>query len=447
MKTVKLCALLMALSGLSAAYGLDVKITDFNRKNDGQSTFSLDVAEQGGMQTMSVAEYEYTVLGKMDLADGLPWTELSVTVGTNLRDIPLNNIKDGKEYRFFKVGVRQQSQVTFYSDIGVVPSPEFKSVFVDRPYGSLATTSHSSYTFAGWWSAATTGTQVLPATTVVNPESHNLYARWAYLGAPDNAIITDSGTVTVPAAVVSPAGAGSLAFDSYTVYASGGRPLPPGFSFNPGTRVITVAAGTTVGRYELYTTVAVSGTVPALLLTSPSFTVEVRQNKSYFCNELSPGTNEKDWTNRAHALRGDPSGISEATGEGTHAWTEPAIWSSRVFYIQRRDIGLEQPANARAIGPTLTVRLSRPTNGSNYFTLLHRADGKTETIMDENAWNPSAVGDNVWSTVTRPATLSRGSSAQLQVSAYRAKATSVRFRFAWARYDVLWAPPATGITY
>ena len=448
MKTVKLCALLVALGGLSAAYGMDVRITNFNLKNDGVSTFSVDVKDPDMMQTMSVTEYEYTVLGKIDLADGKPWEELSVTVGSNLSDIPLNNIKDGKEYRFFKVGVRTQSQVTFYSDIGVVPSPELKNVFVDRPYGSLATTSHPSYTFAGWWSAATTGTQVFPETTVANPENHGLYARWAYLGAPANAVITDSGTVTVPAGVVSPVGAGSLSFSSYTVYASGGRPLPPGFSFNPSTRVITVAAGTTVGRYELYTTVAVSGTVPALLLTSPSFTVDVHQNKQYWFNAGTGSKNE--WTNRDHMLKTSENQDSFAYVTGAPIFF---VSQNKVMYIKREGVGSEQPAYARTIDTKVSVRAWRDrntNNNNNILTIKLTGTGLSDVyVMSTNAENPPA---NTWITATKSvANFPRGGAGGTYTElAFDADFTHVggnRFQAAWARLDIVWAPPATGITY
>ena len=452
MKTVKLCALLVALGGLSAAYGMDVRITNFNLKNDGVSTFSVDVKDPDMMQTMSVTEYEYTVLGKIDLADGKPWEELSVTVGSNLSDIPLNNIKDGKEYRFFKVGVRTQSQVTFYSDIGVVPSPELKNVFVDRPYGSLATTSHSSYTFAGWWSAATTGTQVFPETTVANPENHGLYARWAYLGAPANAVITDSGTVTVPAGVVSPVGAGSLSFSSYTVYASGGRPLPPGFSFNPSTRVITVAAGTTVGRYKLYTTVAVSGTVPALLLTSPSFTVEVRQSKSYYCDAIHK--NPDNWDNPTHCFRPQyPAGHTYYTYKGSFTGVLGAR-NTKVIYVENAVIGNEQPAYAVALNSTVTIEVMRENrrSESSYFriALENNVNGGGQawkkTLMNNDGNNPP---NNTWAVWTYSTdAYKRGSTARLEVEGGTQHVLATKFCFAWGRMDMVWAPPQDGtITY
>ena len=45
-------------------------------------------------------------------------------------------------------------------------------------YGTLATTSRTGYTFAGWFTAASGGTQVTAATIVSTASNHTLYAQW-----------------------------------------------------------------------------------------------------------------------------------------------------------------------------------------------------------------------------------------------------------------------------
>ncbi len=55
----------------------------------------------------------------------------------------------------------------------------YREVRYDSSYGSLPTPTRSGYTFLGWFTAATGGTQVTAATTVTNKEDHVLYAHWS----------------------------------------------------------------------------------------------------------------------------------------------------------------------------------------------------------------------------------------------------------------------------
>ena len=56
--------------------------------------------------------------------------------------------------------------VTFDANGGETPVPASKVVTYDAAYGTLATTSRTGYTFAGWFTAASGGTQVTAATVV-----------------------------------------------------------------------------------------------------------------------------------------------------------------------------------------------------------------------------------------------------------------------------------------
>ena len=53
-----------------------------------------------------------------------------------------------------------------------------KVVTYGSTYGALATTSRTGYTFNGWFTAASGGTQVTTATVVTNAANHTLYAQW-----------------------------------------------------------------------------------------------------------------------------------------------------------------------------------------------------------------------------------------------------------------------------
>jgi uncharacterized repeat protein (TIGR02543 family) len=69
--------------------------------------------------------------------------------------------------------------VTFDANGGGTPTPVSKLVTFDAAYGTMATTSRTGYTFSGWFTAASGGTQVNAATIVSNPSNHTLYAQWS----------------------------------------------------------------------------------------------------------------------------------------------------------------------------------------------------------------------------------------------------------------------------
>jgi uncharacterized repeat protein (TIGR02543 family) len=68
--------------------------------------------------------------------------------------------------------------VSFDSQGGSAPNPASKSVTFGSTYGSLATTTRTGYTFAGWWTAASGGSEIQATTVVTATADHTLYARW-----------------------------------------------------------------------------------------------------------------------------------------------------------------------------------------------------------------------------------------------------------------------------
>ncbi|MFV0528239.1 MAG: beta strand repeat-containing protein [Lachnospiraceae bacterium] len=68
-------------------------------------------------------------------------------------------------------------EVTFSGE-GGTPSTPTKDVIFDAVYGTLPTASRTGYTLAGWYTAATGGTQVTAATVVSTASAHTLYAHW-----------------------------------------------------------------------------------------------------------------------------------------------------------------------------------------------------------------------------------------------------------------------------
>jgi len=77
--------------------------------------------------------------------------------------------------------------VTFDANGGDTPSPTSKVVTFGSTYGTLATTSRTGFTFAGWFTAASGGSEVTAATTVSTASDHTLYAHWT----------TDTYTLTI----------------------------------------------------------------------------------------------------------------------------------------------------------------------------------------------------------------------------------------------------------
>jgi len=67
--------------------------------------------------------------------------------------------------------------VTFDPNGGSV-SPTSKTVTYNSTYGDLPTPSRTGYTFTGWYTSATGGSQVSASTKVTTTSNHTLYAHW-----------------------------------------------------------------------------------------------------------------------------------------------------------------------------------------------------------------------------------------------------------------------------
>ncbi len=65
-----------------------------------------------------------------------------------------------------------------YNDLGSSLSPTSKIVTYDETYGTLPTPTRVGYTFLGWFTSATGGTQITASTEVDIIANQNLYAHW-----------------------------------------------------------------------------------------------------------------------------------------------------------------------------------------------------------------------------------------------------------------------------
>lgn len=111
-------------------------------------------------------------------------------------DAPAVHIYEAKaEPRVFQVNF-----VKYYSDAKV--SAESKQVTFASTYGALPTASCTGYTFNGWWTAQTGGTQITASTKVSILSMQTLYAHWTaktYTVTLDGQGATSKGTTSVTA--------------------------------------------------------------------------------------------------------------------------------------------------------------------------------------------------------------------------------------------------------
>ncbi|HRT81980.1 MAG TPA: InlB B-repeat-containing protein, partial [Oscillospiraceae bacterium] len=99
--------------------------------------------------------------------------------------------------------------VTYDANGGSV-SPGSKSVTYDSAYGTLATPTRTGYSFNGWYTAASGGSEVTASTTVTTASNHTIYAQWSINqytitfdsagGSAVSPITQDYGTAVTPPA-------------------------------------------------------------------------------------------------------------------------------------------------------------------------------------------------------------------------------------------------------
>ena len=73
---------------------------------------------------------------------------------------------------------KANSYTVTYDACGGSVSPSNKSVTYDSTYGTLATPTRTGYSFAGWFTAASGGTQITSGTEVTTASNHTIYAHW-----------------------------------------------------------------------------------------------------------------------------------------------------------------------------------------------------------------------------------------------------------------------------
>lgn len=122
----------------------------------------------------------------------------------------------------------QLMTVSFDANGGYPAAPASKQLPQGSPYGALATTARSGYSFTGWFNSLSGGTEVTTASTVTDALDHTLYAQWNALptvnAGPDQRIAMSAPALWTPAmastittAWYDAADAGSLTLSGSTV--------------------------------------------------------------------------------------------------------------------------------------------------------------------------------------------------------------------------------------
>jgi uncharacterized repeat protein (TIGR02543 family) len=186
--------------------------------------------------------------------------------------------------------------VTFDAQGGTTPAPTTKTVTKGSTYGTLATTTRTGYTFAGWWTGTGgTGTQITSATTVTITSAQTLYANW-----------------TVQSYLVT--------FDG-----QGGTPSPASKTVTYGSTYGTLATATRMGYTFARWWTGTGGT--GTQITSAT-TVTITSAQTLYANWTLMTTTHGTpylWLDQYGLVTGgnyEAADVSDTDGDGQTAWQE-----------------------------------------------------------------------------------------------------------------------------
>jgi uncharacterized repeat protein (TIGR02543 family) len=99
----------------------------------------------------------------------------AVTGGTKI--ISTTKVKTAANHRLYAHWTGKAIDVYFNANGGEVSEAK-KTVNYTGTYGTLPTPTRTGYTFNGWYTAATDGTEITSSTKVTSKSNHTLYAQW-----------------------------------------------------------------------------------------------------------------------------------------------------------------------------------------------------------------------------------------------------------------------------
>ena len=183
--------------------------------------------------------------------------------------------------------------VTFAANGGSAPVPLTKTVTYGDVYGVLATTNREGYTFVGWFTAASGGSEVTEATLVTTAADHTLHAQWTIVAfqagvlfTPDHAAQAQPGDVLTFTHTLTNTGEVTDTFD-LTFTGVWGELL----TTTPIT--LTVGATATVQVRITVPTGIISGTVNSTVITAtsrlaPTVYASVRDTITVYTEPVEP---------------------------------------------------------------------------------------------------------------------------------------------------------------
>lgn len=166
---------------LTATSGANIVLYAVWRAN----TYTITYNANGGSGAPSATSYTYATSGTVNLSTTIPtrtgYTFLGWSLGSSAEEPSYTagqawNRSNANNYILYAVWKANTYTVTFNPNGGSPSST--KTVTYDSTYGTLPTVTRTGYSFAGWFTATSGGTQILSTTKVSITSNQTLYARW-----------------------------------------------------------------------------------------------------------------------------------------------------------------------------------------------------------------------------------------------------------------------------
>ncbi len=318
---------------------------------------------------------------------------------------------------------------------GASVAPTKITVSAGGDYGDLPTPSRTGYTFLGWFTAASGGTQVYDYSALVSNSSHTLYAHWAQA--------TYTVTLNANGGSVSPT---KLNVTVGGTYGTLPTPSRTGYTFlgwytaaSGGTRVYGSDTYTTAGNQTLYAHweqmiynysivyESINGTRLGTASGSGGAGSTVTLTPKTFSGYNIPGSQSVTLSenNSQYVFIYTPSAVSATSKSGT-IYTETNSSLKYAAKIEFRN----RTANSVQIRVTWTATLSGKGAFNNYAQMFRASCGSVSTgnvrVVKQGAWGSAssstrtATASSGW--ITIPLNTTNATNINLNVYYYQANA-------------------------
>ena len=282
---------------------------------------------------------------------------------------------------------RANTLTVYYDANGGSVSPSSKNVIYDGTYGTLARPSRAGYTFLGWYTSRSGGTQISSTTKVTSTTDHTLYAHWQV----NSYTVTFDGTGGTPSysskTVTYDSSYGSLPTASYTGYDFLGwyTSISGGSQVTSGTTVKNAYNHTLYARWGAKSyTVTFDANEGSVSPSSKSITYG-----STYGTLPTPSRTGYIFAGWYTSISGGEYVSSTSTVNKAYSHTLYARWTAR-------QITVNYDANGGSVSPTY----KNVTYGSSYGTLAK----PTRTGYTFAGWYTSRTGGSLVSSSTKVTT-------------------------------------------